>query len=62
MAGLLGDLRHDYRALNMELKRRLSNGWTIRLEGVATLSADPRDPTYAGRRDSFAGADFTFSF
>ena len=62
MAGLLGDLRHDYRALNMELKRRLSDSWTIRLEGVATLSADPKDLTYSGRRDSFAGVDFTFSF
>ena len=62
VAGLLGDLRHDYRALNMELKRRLSDSWTIRLEGVATLSADPKDLTYSGRRDSFAGVDFTFSF
>ena len=62
VAGLLGDLRHDYRALNMELKRRLSDSWTVRLEGVATLSADPKDLTYSGRRDSFAGVDFTFSF
>ena len=62
LAGLLGDLRHDYRALNMELKRRLSDSWTVRLEGVATLSADPKDLTYSGRRDSFAGVDFTFSF
>ena len=62
VAGLLGDLRHDYRALNLELKRRLSNSWTVRLEGVATLSADPKDLTYSGRRDSFAGVDFTFSF
>ena len=62
VAGLLGDLRHDYRALNLELKRRLSDSWTVRLEGVATLSADPKDLTYSGRRDSFAGVDFTFSF
>ena len=62
VAGLLGDLRHDYRALNLELKRRLSNSWTVRLEGVVTLSADPKDLTYSGRRDSFAGVDFTFSF
>ena len=62
VAGLLGDLRHDHRTLNLELKRRLSNNWTVRLEGIANLSADPRDLTYDGRRDSFLGVDFTFSF
>ena len=62
VAGLLGDLRHDHRSLNLELKRRLSDGWTLTLEAIATLSADPRDLTYDGRRDSFVGVDFTFSF
>jgi len=61
-AGILADLRHDYRALNLELKRRLSDSWSMRLEAIATLSADPRDLTYDGRRDSFLGVDFTFSF
>lgn len=61
-AGLLADLRYDYRALNLELKRRLSDSWSMRLEAIATLSADPRDVTYDGRRDSFVGVDFTFSF
>ena len=62
MAGLLADLRHDYRALNLEVKRRLSNRWLMRLEASATLSSDPDDPTYDGRRDSFLGIDFTFSY
>ena len=62
VAGLLGDLRHDYRSLNLELKRRLSDNWTTTLEAIATLSADPGDLTYDGRRDSFVGVDFTFSF
>ena len=62
VAGLLGDLRHDYRSLNLELKRRLSDNWTTTLEAIATLSADPEDPTYDGRRDSFVGVDFTFGF
>ena len=61
-AGILGDLRHDYRALSLELKRRLSDSWSMRLEVIANLSADPRDLTYDGRRDSFLGVDFTFSF
>ena len=61
-AGILADLRHDYRALNLELKRRLSHSWSMRFEAIANLSADPRDLTYDGRRDSFLGVDFTFSF
>ena len=61
-AGLLGDLRYDTRVLNMELKRRLSNSWSMRLEGIANLSADPKDLTYDGRRDSFLGVEFSFSF
>ena len=62
VAGILGDLRHDYRALSMELKRRLSAGWSMRLEGIAILSADPQDVTYGGRRDSYLGAEFTYGF
>jgi len=62
VAGLLGDLRHDYRALSMELKRRLSDNWSVRVEMIANIRADPRDLTYDGRRDSFLGVDFTFSF
>ena len=62
MAGLLADLRHDYRALNLEVKRRLSNRWLMRLEASAILRTDPDDPTYDGRRDSFLGIDFTFSY
>ncbi len=61
-AGLLGDLRYDTRALNLELKRRLSDRWTMRLEGIATLSSDPQDLTYDGRRDSFLGVDFSYGF
>ena len=62
VAGILVDLRHDSRALNLELKRRLSNRWLMRLEASAILSADPRDTTWDGRRDSFLGAELTLSF
>ena len=61
-AGLLGDLRYDSHALNLELKRRLSDSWTVRLEAIMNLSADPQDLTYDGRRDSFLGMEFSFSF
>ena len=62
VAGVLGDLDHDYRALNLELKRRLSDSWSMRLEAIVTLASDPEDLTYDGRRDSFLGVDFTYSF
>ena len=62
VAGILGDLNHDYRALNLEFKRRLSDSWSMRLEMIATLRADPKDVTYDGRRDGFLGVDFTYSF
>ena len=62
VAGILGDLRHDYRTLNMEFKRRLSGSWSMRLEAIVNLASDPEDVTYDGRRDSFLGVDFTYSF
>ncbi len=62
VAGVLADLRHDTLSLNLEFKRRLTNSWTMRLEGIAYLSADPQDLTYGGRRDSYLGIDFTYSF
>lgn len=62
VAGLLADLTHDYRALNLEFKRRLSDSWTMRFESIVNLSSDPDDLTYDGRRDSFVGIDFTLGF
>ena len=49
VAGILADLRHDYRSLSVELKRRLSDNWSMRWEGTANLSTDPQDLTYSGR-------------
>ena len=61
-AGILGDLSHDYRSVNLDLKRRLPGNWSMRIESIIVLSADPEDTTYDGRRDSFIGFDFTYSF
>ena len=61
-AGILGDLSRSYRALNVGLRRRLSDNWSMRLEVIAQLNVDPRDLTYEGRRDSFLGLDFTYSY
>ena len=62
VAGILADLRHDSRSLNLELKRRLSDRWSMRLEGIVNLSVDRQDLTYDGRRDSFIGAELKFGF
>ena len=62
VAGILSDLRYDSRSLNLELKRRLSDRWSMRVEGIVNLSADRRDLTYDGRRDSFFGAELKFGF
>lgn len=62
VVGILGDLDHNYRALNLEFKRRLSSNWSMRMEAIANLSADPQDLTYDVRRDSFLGLEFTFNF
>ena len=62
IAGVLGDLEHDYRALNLDFKRRLAGDWSMRLESIVVLSSDPEDLTWDGRRDSFLGVDFTYSF
>ena len=61
-AGLLGDLSRNYRALNLELKRRISGNWSMRFEAIVNLKSDPEDLTYDGRRDSFLGVGFTYSF
>lgn len=62
IAGLLADVDHRYRSLNLEFKRRLSDSWTIRIESIVNLSSDPEDVTYDGRRDSFIAIDFTLGF
>ena len=48
--------------MNFDLKRRLSSSWSMRLESIMVVSADPADLTYDARRDSFLGVDFTYSY
>ena len=61
-AGLLGDLRRNYRALSVELKRRLTDSWSLRLEVIANLSVDPQDITYDARRDGFVALNLNYNF
>ena len=61
-AGLLGDVSRNYRALSVELRRRLSNNWSMRLELIANVTVDPRDITYDGRQDSFVEFNFSYNY
>lgn len=60
--GFLGDVSRDYRALSVELRRRLSDRWSMRLEAIANVKGDPEDITWDARRDSFVGLDFNYNF
>ena len=57
-----GGLSRNYRALSVELRRRLSNRWSMRLELIANVNVDPEDITYDARRDSFLAFDFNYNF
>ena len=61
-AGLLGDLDHVTRTMNLELKRRLSRSWSLRVDAIVALASDPDDLAWVGRRDSFLGVDLKYSF
>lgn len=61
VAGILDDLRHEYRALKLELKRRPSDSWSMCLKVIANLGVAPQDLTYDGRRDGLGGVELTFS-
>ena len=61
-AGLLGDLSRNYRALSVEMRRRLSSRWSMRVELIANVDVDPADITYDARRDSFLAFDFNYNF
>ena len=61
-AGLLGDLSRKYRALSVELKRRLTDNWSLRLEVIANLSVDAQDISYGARRDGFVALNLNYNF
>ena len=60
-AGLVGDLERATRTLVVELDRRLSDRWAVRLEGVDLLSIDEEELHYSTRRDSFVDLGLVFS-
>lgn len=60
-AGFVGDLERATRTLVVELGRRLSGRWALRLEGVELLSIDEEELHYSTRRDSFVDLGLIFS-
>ncbi len=62
LAGLLGDADYATRALTVELNRRLSDQWSLRLEAFALPTVGETDPLYETRRDSFVELSLSYSF
>ena len=60
--GFLHDLNYRSQVLNLDIKRRLSDTWSIRLESIINLKSDPQDLIYDSRRDSFLGIGLKASF
>jgi len=62
-AGVLADTDYATRTLTVELNRRLSDRWSVRLEAVALLDVDDADTLlHATRRDSFIALNLQHDF
>ena len=53
---------HDSRVFSVELNRRLSDRWSLRMEAIALRELDPTDILYETRRDSFVEVGIVYSF
>ena len=63
VAGVLADTDYATRTLTVELDRRLSDRWSVRLEAVALLHVDDADILlHATRRDSFVALKLQHDF
>jgi hypothetical protein len=63
VVSMLADLEHSTRSLVVEFNRRLTDQWSLHLEGVIILEVDEADLThYQTRRDSFIEATATYNF
>ncbi len=61
LAGILGDAGHATRTLAVEVNRRISGRWSLRLEAIELLGIDEADLHYDTRRDSFVDLDLVWS-
>ena len=62
IAGVLADADHTTRTLSVELKRRLSDQWSVKLEAIVLMDVDEEDIIYDTRRDSFVALNMTYNF
>ena len=62
IASLIADTDYATRTLSVELNRRLSDQWSLRLETTALLDVDEADPIRETWRDSFVGVELTCHF
>ena len=63
VAGVLADTDYATRTLTIELNRRLSDRWSVRLEAVALLDVDEADIlVHTTRRDSFIALNLHHDF
>ena len=61
-AAIVADTDYGSRTMSVEFSRRLSDEWSLRLETTAMLDLDEADPIRTTWRDSFIGAELTYSF
>ena len=61
-AALVADTDYGSRTMSVEFSRRLSDEWSLRLETTAMLDIDEADPIRTTWRDTFVGAELTYSF
>ena len=61
LAGILGDAGHATRTLAVEVNRRISGRWSLRLEAIELLGIDEADLHHDTRQDSFVDLDLVWS-
>ena len=61
-AAIVADTDYGSRTMSVEFTRRLSDEWSLRLETTAMLDIDEADPIRTTWRDTFIGAELTYSF
>lgn len=62
IAGVLADADHTTRTLSIELKRRISDQWFMKLEAIVLMDVEEEDIIYDTRRDSFVALNVTYNF
>ena len=62
IAGVLADADHSTRTMSFELRRRLSDQWSMKLEAIVLMDVDEEDIIYDTRRDSFVALNVTYNF